>query len=343
MATTLNRKTFYEAIQCLKDNVTPSELAEASTYAVFCNNRICCSNDSVGVSVPLVTDVKNCAVELQLLYDFIHKMNDKEVIIGMHNGNLKIKGKNSVAEFAVREDIIYDESLIHLNVNDFKRLPETFATALNFTGFATDGTKEAYSRCVIHDGAMYALSNVRAARFFMGEEAKSLFDGMTFISPECIGFVNKMCPKRYYISDGYVHLYDDEMRIYSTRTRSDANFPINGADEALELPSSSEFRFPPDFDQVLDRCNPFSGKDAKVKRVTIDIEKGVLTILARREDGSTFRERVANVQCKEHVRFTVLLKLLSDMVKLVEVFRVDSSRIVGTAPMYTCMACLFEE
>lgn len=180
---------------------------------MFCNNRICCSNDSVGVSVPLVTDVKNCAVELQLLYDFIRKMNDKEVIIGMHNGNLKIKGKNSVAEFAVREDIIYDESLIHLNVNDFKRLPETFATALNFTGFATDGTKEAYSRCVIHDGAMYALSNVRAARFFMGEEAKSLFDGMTFISPECIGFVNKMCPKRYYISDGYVHLYDDEMRI----------------------------------------------------------------------------------------------------------------------------------
>lgn len=79
MATTLNRKTFYEAIQCLKDNVTPSELAEASTYAVFCNNRICCSNDSVGVSVPLVTDVKNCAVELQLLYDFIRKMNDKEV------------------------------------------------------------------------------------------------------------------------------------------------------------------------------------------------------------------------------------------------------------------------
>ena len=77
--------------------------------------------------------------------------------------------------------------------------------------------------------------------------------------------------------------------------------------------------------------------------MTIDIEKGVLTILARREDGSTFRERVANVQCKEHVRFTVLLKLLSDMVKLVEVFRVDSSRIVGTAPMYTCMACLFEE
>lgn len=343
MPTTIDRKAFYEALQCLKDNVVPTDLAEASNYAVFYNNRICCSNDSVGVSVPLTVDVTNCAVELQLLYDFIRKMSDKEVIVGMHNGNLKIKGKNSVAEFAVRNDIVYDPALINLNVNDFKKLPETFATALNFTGFSTDDSRDAYSRCVIYNGYMYAASSIRAARFYMGDEAKELFDGMVFVSPECMGFVNKMCPKRYSISDGYIHLYDNDLRIYSTRTRSDNNFPVTGIDDVLTLPESPEFRFPPDFEQVLDRCNPFSGKTAKVKKVTIDIENGVLTILANREDGSTFRERVNGVECAGHVRFTVLLKLLSDMIKFAEVCRVESTRIVGTAPMYTCMACLFEE
>ena len=342
MPSTIDRKTFNDAIQCLKENVLPSDLAEASNYAIFHNGRICCANDSVGVSVPLCVDIPDCAVELQLLADFIRKMNDKEVMIGMSNGNLKIKGKNSVAEFAIREDIIYDDLLINLNESEFKRLPEAFTTALNFTGFATDKDEAAYNKCVIHNGAMYALSSYRCAKFAMGDEAKELFPKMTFISPDCSGFVNKMCPKKYLVSDGYVHLYDNDMRIYSSRTRSDENFPIDMAEEFIRIPESPEFRLPPDFDQVLDRMNPFAGRTAKVKKVTMAIDDGILNIVAIREDGSRCKETVKGVQCSEHIHFTVNLKLLSDLIKLIEVFRLDSERLVGTAPMYVAMVPLCE-
>ena len=343
MATTINKKQLFDALSVLKDNVMPSDLAECSNYAIFHNNRICAMNDSVAVSVPMFSDVPNCAVELQLLYDFVRKMADKEIIIGMANGGLKLKGKNSVAEFAVRDDILFDDALINLDNTQFSNLPETFAEALNFTGFATDETEAAYSRCVINDGAMYALSSFRCAKYSMGESAKEAFPQMTFVSPSCMSFVNKMRPTKYLVSDGYIHLYDNDMRIYSARTRTDTNFPIDLAENFISVPSTPEFRLPSSFSDVLDRANPFSGKTAKVKKVTIDINNNVLSLVAVREDGSRYKEAVQGVPCSEHINFSVNLKLLSDMVKLVEVFRIDDERLVGTAPMYVAMSPLCNE
>lgn len=341
--TTVSKKALFDALQCLRDNVLPSDLAECSTFAIFSNGRVCAMNDSVAVSVPIDCGIDGVSVELQLLYDCVRKMPDKELLMGLANGDVLIKGKNSAAKFAVRDDIVFDESFVNLSVQDFTRLPETFAEALNFTGFATDPQEAAYNRCVIYNGYMYAMSSYRCAKYDMGDEARELFPEMTFVTPECMGFVNKMRPQKYLVSDGYLHLYDNDMRIYSARTRTDTNFDTELADSFVAIPDSPSFRLPPNFSEVIERCNPFSGKTAKVKKVNIDIRGGELNIVATREDNSRYKETVRGVQCTTPLNFTVNLKLLSDMVKLCEEYRLDDERLVGTAAMYQCMCPLTED
>ena len=56
-ATTLTKKQMFDALQVLKENVQPSDLAEASSYVIFQNGRVCAMNDSVAVSVPLFCEV----------------------------------------------------------------------------------------------------------------------------------------------------------------------------------------------------------------------------------------------------------------------------------------------
>lgn len=341
--TTLTKKQMFDALQVLKDNVMPSDLAEASSYVIFQHGRVCAMDNAVAVSVPLFCDIDGCAVELQLLYDFIRKMPDKEFMIGLNNGNIKIKGKNSIAEFATRDDLDFDANFIQTDTSLFRPLPETFAEALNFTGFATDQEHAGFNRCAIYDGCMYALSAYRGAKYDMGDDAKTMFDGIVFITPECSNFVNKMHPSKYYISDGYIHLYDNDMRIYSFRTRSDSDFPVDMANEVIKVPDVPKFALPSNFADVLDRCNPFSGKTAKVKKVSISIENGELSIVAVREDNSRLKEKIAGVHCDAPVRFTVNLKLLSDMVKYCEFYYTDGERLVGTAVNYQSMAMLSSE
>lgn len=342
-AVTLNKKQMFDALQVLKDNVQPSDLAEASAYAIFQHGRVCAMNDSVSVSVPLFCDIEGCAVELQLLYDFIRKMPDKEFMIGLNNGNLKVKGKNSIAEFAVRDDLLFDEAFICTDTSKFKMLPETFAEALNFTGFATDSERADYNYCVINNGYMYALSQYRCARYDMGEDARSMFDGMVFITPECSNFVNKMHPTKYLAENGYIHLYDKDMCIYSARTRVDNDFQTDLVEGFVEIPQAPKFSLPSNFSDVLDRCNPFSGKTAKVKKVSISIDNGVMNVVAIREDGSRYKEMLQGIACSAPVKFTVNLRLLADMVKYCEFYYTDNERIVGTAMNYQSMAMLSSE
>ena len=109
----------------------------------------------------------------------------------------------------------------------FTALPETFPNALNFTGFCCDREDTKYSRVAIYNGCMYGFSETRVAKFNMGDDAKKLFDRITFISPDCIGFVNKLNPKKYLIHDNWISLYTSGMTIYSTRTRADQNFDVD--------------------------------------------------------------------------------------------------------------------
>lgn len=340
---TIERKTLLDALTAVKDNVIPTDMSEVSAYVIMQNGRMHGYSDSVGVTIPLHTEVPNCAIELQLFYDFIRKMNDKELIIGLHEGNLKVKAKNAMAEFAVRSDLSYPEELIVLDEAAFTRLPETFASALAFTGFACDLERTAYSRVAIYNGTAYGLSEQRAASFFMGDEAKELFPEVTFISPDCLGFVNKMNPKKYFISGGWIHLIDAQFRIYSTRTRADNRFPFDLAEDLLAGNDAEVFRLPPDFANVLDRANPFSGKTAKVRKVLIDMREGRLDLTATREDGSCYKERCMGVTVTQPLQFSVNLRLLSDVIKLAEKYQIVDNKLVAEAPSFRAMCPLESE
>lgn len=339
----MTKKVLLDALHILKENIQPSQTCEGSKYVIFHDGRVCGIDDTIAISIPIFADLSGFAVELQLLYDFVRKISDKEFLIGTQGGSLKIKGKSTVAAFATRDDMTYSDSLINFDTTKFIKLPEAFGEALSFTGFATDQQEFGYSSCVIHNGFMYALSTCRCARYDMGEEAKQLFTGMTYVTPACTEFVNKMRPSHYMVQDGMIHLYDKDMRIYSARTRTDTNFPVTIADDLLRPADTCTFRFPSGFAEVLDRCNPFSGTDKETKKVMVRIADGILTLQAVRDDGSRCKDTILGVASDEPIEFTVNINLLSDMLRVCETYQVEAERLIGTADGYVCMAPLSDD
>lgn len=334
------KKVLYEALHLLKENIQVSQTCEASKYVIFHDGRVCAMDDTIFISIPIYADLSGFAVDMQLIYDFIRRIPDKEFLIGLCEGNLKIKGKNTVASFATRDDVLYDDSLINLDTSKFTKLPAAFGEALSFTGFATDQQDYSYSSCVIHEGYMYALSSYRCARYYMGDEAVELFPGMTFVTPACTTFVNKMRPTRYLLENGMLHLYDKDMRIYSARTRTDNNFPLEMVAELLQPSDAPTFKFPSNLAEVLERCNPFSGTDREVKKVYIKIADGTLNVQAMREDGSRCKEQLLGVMTPEPVSFVLNIDLLTDMLRFCENYQITSDRIIGTASGYVCTSPL---
>lgn len=338
-AITIERKKLQEALGIIRENVPETELGEISRYTIFQEGRVHGFNDTTGITIPLGEAIPNCAVEASLLYECIRKMPDKQIKIGItDDGNFRVMGKASKADFPIRNDIIYPEELIQLESKDFTKLPETFERAMILTHFACDADDSSYSRVAMLESKAYGLSDYRVNRFDMGETAAESFQRVVFVTPEALSFINKYSPKKYLISGSWLHLYSNDMKIYSCITRSDSNFPFDLAEDLLsDIDDAEQFMFPATIKDILDRCNPFSGKDAKVKYVTVRIDGAKMRITAVREDGSSYREDSKVEELKNPVMFAISLKALQDIVQHADFFKVNDTKLVAFGTDFVSM------
>lgn len=344
-AIVIERKKLQEALGIIRENVPESDLGEISKYIIFQEGRVHGFNDTTGITIPLGESIPNCAVEAGLLYECIRKMPDKQIKIGITDeGNFRIMGKASKADFPIRNDIIYPEELIQLDSKTFTKLPETFERAMILTHFACDSDDSSCSRVVMFESKAYGFSDYRVNRFDMGESAAESFSKVVFVTPDALSFINKYSPKKYLISGSWLHLYSSDMKIYSCITRSDSNFPFELADDLLsDIEDAESFMFPATIKDILDRCNPFSGRDAKVKYVTIRIDGGKMRITAVREDGSSYREDSKVEALKNPIMFAISLKALQDIVQHADFFKVNDTKLVAFGTGFVSMIPLRTE
>ena len=345
MAETIDKKELQAAIALVVDCIEPSDASAPSTYTIFQRGRVHGFNDISGVSVPLSVVLPDCAVETKLLYDFVKKMPDEQLIVGLSNGNLKIVGasKNISAEFAIRQDLIYPEEWIVTDPSSLVMLPEAFQAALVSVAPACSEDKPQYRNAIFKDGKAYGVSPDYIALFDLNDP--ELFKDMLFISPKATRFVNKYLPKRYSSNDGLIHLVSESMQVYTTRTRSDIAESINLGflDAYFSSPELSTFHFPTSMDKVLDRCNPFSGKSAKAKRLSFSLHDGMMEVAAVREDGSKIKERCLGIECTNPVTFTTGFKLLSTALPLTTDCSVCDGMLLLRGTQFTGIIPLTEE
>lgn len=344
--TRMDRRKFQEALTIIHDNVEVSDISEMSNCFIFQNNRVHGFNDVVGVTVPLGDEIPNCAVDSELLFEFIRKLpsSDKEIRIGLFNGALRIRGTSAIlADFPIRTDLVYPEELIQLDTRQFIKLPETFENAMTLTAFACDPERVGYERVVLHKNKAYGAGSGWVNSFDMGEDAAESFPNVTFVSPSALSFITKYSPKKYMVANSWLHLYTNDMKIYSSRTRSDSDFNFDWAEDLLADVGTPEFTFPANIKDILERANPFSGKTAKIKNIIILIKEGKLQISAIREDGSAFKEIVRTEALDDAIRFNINLKLIQSIVPYADYYKLDTDKLLAFGTNFRSMMPLRTE
>lgn len=345
MAETIDKKELQAAIAMVVDCIEPSDASAPSTYTIFQKGRVHGFNDISGVSVPLSVVLPDCAVETKLLYNFVRKVPDDQLTIGLSNGNLKIVGasKNISAEFAIRQDLIYPEEWIVANPDELSLLPEAFQAALVSVAPACSEDKPQYRNVIFSNGKAYGVSTHYIAIFDLADP--ELFKDMLFISPKATKFVNKYLPKRFSYQDNLIHLVSDDMQVYTTRMRADlaGTVQLDFLSAYLLAEHKAVFHFPTSMDKVLDRCNPFSGKSMKAKRLSFSLHDGMMEVAAVREDGSRIKERCIGVECSAPISFTTSFKLLAAALPLTTECNVCDGLLVLKGTQFTGIVPLTEE
>ena len=356
---TVNRSKLLEALGIIKDVIKPdtTDNTDPSKYVVIQNGRIHCISNQFMLIIPseLNFDMRCLDVEFYLFYDYLRKLKEKEIMVGVTpNGTLGVKaGEKSRVEFAIRDDIDFDEEYLETNEDNWIELPESFVTAMQYTAWASDKSDNQFSHVAVAEGKMYGYNGRdRFACFDMKEQGLNAFTKeVTFIHSESLNFVQKYMAvdpmkgrPKYCIKNGWLHMRTCDGIIFSSRTRSDNNFDVNYIDSVLDSGNSVPFRINKGVEEALDRANPFSGKDMKVKRITVHICNQIRTknetieapddisymvLTAVREDGSRIYERCEIPKVNQIVHFTVNFKLLESLIKYGEFFRTFDGKLTA--------------
>ena len=332
MALTIDKRKVLDVLTALKMNVPVSDMSDTSKYTIFQEGSIHAFNDFTGMTIPFDPQMEDCAVESQLLYDFVRGVPDKELIMGLKDGALRIQGANRVgdgiimAEFPLRDDVYYPRELVETDPNDYQVLPETFALSMVHTSFACDDKSATTSRVAYIGGRAYSHGEVAVCEYTLGEDVE--IDDISLL-PDAVGFINRNDPRKFYRNQGWLHLMNEDGWIYSARMMADLNFPLAAVQDMLEHSDSPIFRFPAGIKDILQRCQPFSGFSAKIRKVDIRMENGIMTLTAKRNDGSRFLERAKIVDADIFLDISINLATLMEVIELADKYKSDGYRLLG--------------
>lgn len=381
---TVNRAEILKALGIIKEIIKPdtTENTDPSKYVIIQHGRIHCISNQFMLVIPsgLNFDARCIDVEFALLYDYLRKLKEKEIMVGVTpNGTLGVKaGDKSRVEFAIRDDIDFDEEYLETDEDNWHELPESFVTAMQYTAWASDKSDNQYSHVAVNDGKMYGYNGRdRFACFDMKQQGKDAFaiKETVFIHSESLTFVQKYMAidpmkgkPKYCIKNGWLHMRTADGVIFSSRTRSDNAFDATYMEGVLDPGTTPVFRINKSVEEAMDRANPFSGNNNKVKRVTVHICNTIKTktetieappdisyfvLTAVREDGSRIYERCDIPKVNEVIRFTVNFKLLESLIKYGEYFRIYDGKltVIGSTdngtptgnPLFKAIAVLYEE
>ena len=355
----IDRKKLVDGLAIIKDVIKPDskDAKDSSNYVIIQNGFMHCVSNMFMVTIPfgieLEKDVVN--VEFQLLFDYLKKRKEKEIKLCVTpNMTLGIIASSaSKSEIALMDEFTFDYDALAIPESEWKPLPESFASAMAFTAWSADLSDADWSHVTIHNGKMYGQNGKdRVTCYDMQEAGRSSFaENLLYVHAYCFDFVNKYMgfdpmrgAPRYAVKGSWLHLRTLDGVIMSSRTRADNNFEADFVDDMLRQGDSPAFRFTPEFAEMLDRANPFSGKSMAVKTVNIEITNELvrgdkktdagegtsfMILRAAREDGSRIYEQCLVRRVEHAVRFSIGYSALESMLKYGETFRVGNGKLTA--------------
>jgi hypothetical protein len=285
----LNKKELQKALKIVKPALANTELIEQSTSFAFLEDCVVTYNDSISISHPVEGLELRGAVRAEELYQFLDKIDQKEIQMKLFENEIKLKAKNSKAGLRLEKEIKLPlEEKGDIKTTDWQDLPEEFISDLRFI---SDSASRDLSRRVltcVHVKETYMEASdsfqIMQVQFPNGQFP---YPGV-LIPAENINDIAKVNPIQIYRTEGWVHFRNPEGTVISSRVLiedypdTSDHFDVDG----------SKVTFPKKMQSILDRVMVFTEKDdIKKEAMSVKLKDNMLRIEAENDKGSWIEEK----------------------------------------------------
>lgn len=282
-------------------------MIEQSTSFCFSKGNILTYNDEISVSCPLENLEIEGAVNAIELYDFAKKIKSEEVDLEIKGNELLLKAGRSKAGLTLHAEVTLPVEEIG-KISKWKKLPEGFLTALNFTmGSCGHDMTEAIYTCVhINKTVLEATDKYRIASYQL--EKKVPVKAFLLPATTCMKLI-KMNPVEIAEGNGWIHFKTKNDAVISCRIFEE-KFPEVAY--LLEV-KGNKIEFPKTLIEILDRAEIFSKRDYSLdESVEIHLENKKIKIKSSSDVG-WFEEKSRIDYTGDPITFSIAPYLLKDI------------------------------
>lgn len=224
----LSKSEFLTAMKKAMPGVESSNtiLQGADTY-IFHNGYIYTYNDAISVSVHFPITNKageniSAAIKAKDFYDLISRYEGDTITIIPKNDMWIIKSENARAEITLLENNLIERIQgIRIDSKKFTKIPERFFEGMQLCNFSS---KSQLSGLFCNEQVMVSADELKINWYGLNDAFVNSF----WINNDAVTELLKLSnPKKYYVSDSWVHFITEDKTVFSCKRLVQDNYPFD--------------------------------------------------------------------------------------------------------------------
>jgi len=297
----INKTELQTALEKVKPGLAQKEVIEQATSFSFLGDRVVTYNDEISISHPVKGLNVKGAIKAQALYEFLNKIKKDEIDIEWEENQVIIKAGRSTAGLVFEQEVKLPINEEIGKVKEWKKLPENFIEALKFCYpcCSQDMSRPALTCVNITKESIQASDSYQIVQHKLDEEMPE----ECLIPASAVKELIKYAVKEVTKGESWIHFRTEDRTVFSSRVLNES-FPNISKHLTTE---GEEFDFPRNINQILERANVFSKKEAAggdIPTINITIKEGRVEIFAKNEYG-WFQEEMRTKYEGKPVKFSI--------------------------------------
>ena len=216
----MNTKELLETIQKVIPAVDSKSVVAQTDHLIFGDNLLSAYNGKIAISTPIELSI-SCSVPANDLLNVIKSIKDEEVDLSVEEGLLHLISNDTRATISTEvEEEAALQAILAFNLDDLfdnkgEHVPENFISCLELCIYSASRNADDIKNlnCILIDGeSMYAGDGYRATEAYL----EFSMDRVLIPLSSAVQLA-KFDPTHYIITDGWMHLINNDDSVFSLR------------------------------------------------------------------------------------------------------------------------------
>ena len=303
----INREELLNQLESVLPGLSQREIIEQSSCFVFLDGQVITYNDEISCSHESCLDIKGAIVAMPLI-NILRKLPDEILEVSTTKKELLIKGK-SRRRISIRLEVEIELPIESIKKpKKWKDLPDDFADAISMVKSCAGKNETEFTMTCIHLTPEYieACDNYQAARFMTEMDLKK----DVLVRKESLKYIISLDMTEFGETKSWIHFRNSTGLVLSCRRFVE---DYQSLSKILKVKGEPTI-LPKGLKEAAERAMVFSAENSEDSRVTINLQKGRLTIKGEGASG-WFKEDKKVKYNGSDLSFTIDPTLLIDLVQ----------------------------